>query len=113
MTVMTYIFGEEIRAYRLFFSALSNETRLAIIALLRRDGGKTVSEIVEELDFEQSRVSHGLKCLAFCGFVRHRREGRSRIYYLNEETLEPLLEIADRHLQLYADHLYKCEALKR
>ena len=76
-------------AYTLFFKALSNRTRMAIIDLLRK-GDRTVLEIVNELELEQSRVSHNLRCLTFCGFVKSRKEGKRRVYSLNRETVEPL-----------------------
>ena len=112
MTRMSYKNNEKLRAYELFFKALSNDTRITIIDLLRSED-KTVSEIVDTLGFEQSRVSHNLKCLTFCGFVTNRKEGKKRIYSLNMETIEPLLNIADRHIEIYADHLHKCEVLRR
>lgn len=112
MTKMSYKSLEKLRGYELFFKALSNETRIAIIDLLR-SGDKTVSEIVDALGFEQSRISHGLKCLTFCGFVTNRKEGKRRIYSLNKETIEPLLKIVDKHLEIYADHLRKCKVLRR
>ncbi len=104
---------ERIRSYVLFFKALSNSTRIAIIDLLRRGGDKTVSEIARELGFEQSRVSHALRCLTFCGFLTNRREGKNKIYSLNRETIEPLMEIADKHIEAYANHLRRCEVLRR
>jgi DNA-binding transcriptional ArsR family regulator len=103
---------DKLSSHLLFFKALSNETRLAIIDLLR-SGDKTVSEIVNELGFEQSRVSHNLQCLTFCGFIKNRRDGKKRIYSLNKETIEPLLNLVDKHVELYAKHLYKCKVLRR
>lgn len=103
---------ERFLAYALFFKALSNRTRMAIVDLLRK-GDRTVQEIVDELGFEQSRVSHNLRCLTFCGFVKNRKEGRNRVYSLNRETIEPLLELVDRHIGLYANHLYTCKVLRR
>jgi Bacterial regulatory protein, arsR family. len=52
-----------------------------------RNGPKSVSEIVKETSFEQSRVSHNLKCLMDCGFVERRRNGKYIIYSLNKDTI--------------------------
>ena len=54
--------------YKLFFKAFSNRTRFEIIKLLRK-GSFSVGEITKKTSFEQSRVSHNLKCLEACGFV--------------------------------------------
>ncbi len=112
MTAISCLKGDEIMAYTLFFEALSNYTRMAIIHALRR-GDKTVSELSRELGFEQSRVSHGLRCLTFCGFVSSRRDGRNRVYSLNRGTVEPILRAAEVHIGRHAQHLLICESLRR
>ena len=114
MTILSYdAQGESLlRAYGFFFKALANETRLAIIEELL-NGDLSVSELVDRLGMEQSRVSHNLRCLAYCGFVFSRREGKKVIYTLNRETVLPLLKIAERHVRVYASHLLTCEVLRR
>lgn len=98
-------------SYILFFKALSNKTRLEIIELLR-EAPRNVTEMCKELGFEQSRVSHNLACLSNCGFVTVEQEGRNKVYSLNRETIVPLLEIIDRHVQRYGKNLEGCEVLK-
>ncbi|MDT7864709.1 MAG: metalloregulator ArsR/SmtB family transcription factor [Thermoproteota archaeon] len=99
------------KAYKLFFKAISNPTRLKIINVLR-NGPKTVTEIVNETGFEQSRVSHNLKCLLDCGFIENKRKGKYVIYSLNKDTILPLLDLMDKHISLYAEYLIKCNILK-
>jgi len=41
------------------------------------------------------------------------RDGKSRIYSVNQETVPALLKIVDRHLNKYASNLYTCERLER
>ncbi|MFQ5759210.1 MAG: ArsR/SmtB family transcription factor, partial [Candidatus Bathyarchaeia archaeon] len=84
----------------------------AIINLLRK-GPKSVTEISEELGFEQSRVSHNLTCLAFCGFVMSNRNGKNKVYSLNTDTIQPLLSLVDSHIEKYARNLRECKVLKR
>jgi len=100
------------RPYSLFFKALSNKSRIAIINSLRK-GPKSVTEMCQELGFEQSRVSHNLACLAFCGFVIGKRNGKNKVYSLNAETIRPLLILVDTHIQKYARNLIECKVLKR
>jgi ArsR family transcriptional regulator len=98
-------------SYKLFFKALANKTRFEIVRVLRR-GPKSVKDLVKATGFEQSRISHNLKCLVGCGFVENNRDGRQVIYSLNEETIKPLLELIDKHIRKYEKHLRKCGIIK-
>jgi hypothetical protein len=62
-----------------FFRALGDPTRLRLLELLLQEE-KSVSECVAEVGLAQSRVSTHLGCLADCGFVQARREGRYAYY---------------------------------
>lgn len=99
-------------SYKLFFKAFSNKTRFQLINLLRKKP-MNVSELIKATGFEQTRISHNLKCLIECGFVTNRREGKTRIYSLNKETIEPLLNIVDKHIGKYIDYLVVCGILKK
>lgn len=97
--------------YKLFFKAISNETRFQIIQLLR-EGPINVNEISRKLKFEQSRVSHNLKCLENCGFVLFKRQGKYKVYLLDKEFIIPILENMDKHLERYNERLSVCGVLK-
>jgi ArsR family transcriptional regulator len=101
---------KDFNLHKLFLRALSNETRLLVLETLRTEA-KCVSEISEDLGFEQSRVSHSLKCLCNCGFVEVERQGKKRIYRINKETIVPLFETIDRHVAKYGQGLVTCETL--
>ncbi len=98
------------QAYELFMRAFSNRTRFAIISELRA-GPKSVGELCESLSLEQSLVSHNLKCLLDCGFVTVEREGKNRIYELENETIAPLLGLIDKHVARYRAHLIACKII--
>lgn len=84
MTVATHSRTE--RAIELFH-ALSDETRLEIIELLRR-GERCVCELTDTLDAAQSRLSFHLRVLKDAGIVRDRRDGRWIYYELDPEAFE-------------------------
>lgn len=63
------------------FHALSDETRLGILEMLR-GGERCVCDLQEELDAAQSRLSFHLKVLKEAGLVTDRREGRWAYYTL-------------------------------
>ena len=68
------------------FHALSDETRLGIIDMLR-DGERCVCDLQGELDAAQSRLSFHLKVLRDAGIVTDRKEGRWSYYTIVPEAL--------------------------
>lgn len=97
-------------SYKLFFKAFSNKTRFEIIKLLKK-GSKSVTEISKNLGYEQSRISHNLKCLENCGFVNSKRNGKNKIYSLDEKHIIPILNEIDRHIKKYRKRLECCEVI--
>ncbi len=102
----------DLTAVSLLFKAFSNESRVSILNLLRT-GPKNVGEISEALRLEQTAVSHNLKCLTFCGLVTSDRLGKTIEYTLNQETVEPIFRLVDRHVSKYAANLRTCRTLER
>lgn len=88
------------KPYKVFFRTLANVHRLKIINLLRQ-GDKTVTEICKALNFNQTTVSHNLARLKTCQFVFVKKNGKERIYSLNEKTIKPLMDIIDQHTENY------------
>src|SRR6476646_5288227 len=71
------------------FHALSDETRLEIIGLLRK-GERCVCELTDSLDAAQSRLSFHLRVLRDAGIVRDRKDGRWVHYELEPEAFEEI-----------------------
>ena len=69
------------------FHALSDQTRLQIIELLRK-GERCVCELTDSLDAAQSRLSFHLRVLRDAGIVRDRKDGRWVYYELDAEAFE-------------------------
>lgn len=72
------------RAARLFH-ALSDETRLGILEMLR-NGERCVCDLQADLDAAQSRLSFHLRVLKDAGLVTDRKEGRWSYYTLMPEA---------------------------
>lgn len=68
------------------FQALSDETRLAVLEMLR-DGERCVCDLQEALGAAQSRLSFHLRVLKEAGLVTDRKEGRWSYYTLVPDTL--------------------------
>ena len=71
------------------FHALSDETRLEIIELLRK-GERCVCELTDTLDAAQSRLSFHLRVLRDAGIVRDRKDGRWVHYELDPDAFEEI-----------------------
>lgn len=69
------------------FHALSDPTRLAILARLR-DGERCVCDLQDLLDAAQSRLSFHLRVLKDAGVVVDRKEGRWSYYALDPAALD-------------------------
>ncbi|HEX9219555.1 MAG TPA: metalloregulator ArsR/SmtB family transcription factor [Gemmatimonadaceae bacterium] len=86
MTAATHSRTE--RAIELFH-ALSDETRLEIVELLRK-GERCVCELTDTLDAAQSRLSFHLRVLKDAGIVRDRKDGRWVHYELDPDAFEEI-----------------------
>lgn len=81
----------DLSALTIRFHALSDETRLRIIDLLR-GGERCVCELQDALDAAQSRLSFHLKVLKDAKLVTDRREGRWAYYALDADAFAQLEE---------------------
>jgi len=70
----------------------SNKTRLQILECLS-EGEKTVTEIVEIVQGNQSNISQHLACLKGCGLIQKRTQGKYGYYSLRNETVRDLLRL--------------------
>ena len=75
------------------FHALSDETRVALVAMLR-DGERCVCELQDALDSAQSRLSFHLRVLKDAGVVTDRKEGRWSYYSIAPGALDEVHDFA-------------------
>lgn len=76
-----------------FFRALGDPTRLRLLEFLLHDE-HTVGECVAHVGLAQGRVSTHLACLADCGYVAARRDGRRTIYRVADPRVAQLVMLA-------------------
>jgi ArsR family transcriptional regulator len=74
------------------FHALSDETRLAVLDMLR-EGERCVCDLQGALDAAQSRLSFHLRVLRDAGLVSDRKEGRWSYYRLNHDVLAEVHDV--------------------
>jgi len=90
-----------------FFVNLANPTRLAVLEQLMKQP-MSVTELAEALGQEQSMISHNLKPLLECNFVYTKRNGKKRIYSVNEETVGALFKAVEIHAEKFCPTGGKC-----
>ncbi len=95
------------------FNGFANSTRLSILLLLVQRGEMKVGELVDELGAPQPRVSDHLRCLAWCGYVLVRREGRNAYYSVTDERVMQMLELGEELLQDNLEHLEACDDIDK
>lgn len=76
-----------------FFRALGDPSRLRLLEFVLHEE-KSVSECVEHIGLAQGRVSSHLACLADCGFVEVRRDGRFTRYRVADPRVAELVLLA-------------------
>jgi ArsR family transcriptional regulator len=86
---MTAVSAPSISRAARAFHALSDETRLRILARLRA-GERCVCDLMAELHVAQSRLSFHLKTLKEAGLVVDRREGRWSYYAIAPDARDDL-----------------------
>ncbi len=93
MAVRTKHTEEQVDRFAEMFSALGTGPRLRIMRLLlsAHPDGMVVGEIIEELGFTASTLSHHLEKLKNVGLTRVQRESTFLRYSANADALEQLL----------------------
>ena len=94
------------------FNGFANSTRLSILLLLAQRGEMRVGELVRELGAPQPRVSDHLRCLAWCGYVEVRREGRNAYYSVADDRVLEILRLGEAMLRDNFEHVESCEAIR-
>jgi DNA-binding transcriptional ArsR family regulator len=101
--------SEEMCLLARFFNGFANSTRLSILLLLAQRGEMKVGELVDELGAPQPRVSDHLRCLAWCGYVEVRREGRNAHYSVADERVLEVLKLGESLLRDNLEHVQACD----
>lgn len=80
------------------FKIFGDSTRIKILYDLFR-GEKSVGEIAEDLEMNQSAISHQLKILKTSKLVASRREGKAMIYSLADDHVKTIIAMGKEHIE--------------
>ena len=79
-------------------SALADDTRLRILALLAQNEEMCAQDFINELDLSQSGASRHLRQLTASGFITERRRDIAKCYSLNPDRIEDTMQTLQRFL---------------
>lgn len=80
------------------FKVFGDSTRIRILYDLI-NGEKNVTEICEDLEMNQSAISHQLKLLKSSKLINSRREGKQMIYFLADDHVKTIIAMGKEHIE--------------
>ncbi len=80
------------------FKVFGDSTRIRILADLFQ-GEKNVTEICDDLEMNQSAVSHQLRILKVSKLIKARREGKAMIYSLADDHVKTIMAMGIEHIE--------------
>ena len=80
------------------FKVFGDSTRI-IILLLLQEKEANVNEIANELNMNQSAISHQLKNLKQSKLIKNRREGQTIYYSLDDDHVYKIIEMGLAHVE--------------
>lgn len=86
-----------------FFKVFGDSSRLKMLHLLL-NGEMCVTDIAENLNMTQSAVSHQLRVLRQSALVKHRKEGKTVYYSLDDSHVENVLLQGISHIMHKKGH---------
>ena len=78
------------------FKVFGDSTRLRVMVTIS-DSERSVTEIAESLNMEQSTISHQLRVLRQNKLVRVRRDGKQMYYSLDDDHVKKIIEMGMDH----------------
>ncbi len=80
------------------FKIFGDSTRIEILFDLFQ-GEKNVTEICDDLEMNQSAVSHQLKILKVSKLITSRRDGKAVYYRLADEHVKTIIAMGKEHIE--------------
>lgn len=77
------------------FAALSDETRLTLIAELSSGERRSITQLTEQSSLTRQAITKHLRVLEEAGIVHSRRSGRQSLYQLDPEPLREANEFLE------------------
>lgn len=91
-----------------FLHGFSHKTRIQILESIKEEE-KTVSQIVNDLNGNQSNISQHLACLKGCGLIVGKQDGKYVYYRVRNQLVRDLLTMFDVVLEDIQNDIACCE----
>jgi ArsR family transcriptional regulator, cadmium/lead-responsive transcriptional repressor len=91
-----------------FLQGFAHKIRIQILECMKEEE-KTVSQIVNDLNGNQSNISQHLACLKGCGLIVGRQEGKYVFYRLSNQKVRDLLTMFDVVLEEVQNDVACCK----
>ncbi|ASN05643.1 ArsR/SmtB family transcription factor [Virgibacillus necropolis] len=91
-----------------FLHGFSHKTRIQILECIK-EKERTVSQIVDDLEGNQSNISQHLACLKGCGLIVGRQDGKYVYYRVRNQLVRDLLTTFDVVLEDVQNDVNCCE----
>lgn len=88
------------------FKLLSSSLRIEIILALQKKE-MSVTELSKAVGEERSKVSHALRALKDCSFVKSRKQGREQVYCLTKSVLNDV-KVKGNIFEVIKEHTKHC-----
>lgn len=89
---------EELLGLADLFKMFADSTRIKILYDLF-DGEKNVTEICDDIEMNQSAVSHQLKALKTAKLIKSRRDGKAIYYSLDDNHVNTIIAMGIEHIE--------------
>ncbi len=76
--------------------AISDESRLKILEILRKNGPMIGKDLAKSLNIANSTLSHHIEQLSLAGFLNEERVKNSKYYSINSNSLDALVEYLNK-----------------
>lgn len=91
-----------------FLHGFSHKTRIQILECIK-ENEKTVSQIVDDINGNQSNISQHLACLKGCGLIVGRQDGKYVYYRVRNQLVRDLLTTFDVVLEDVQNDVTSCK----
>lgn len=85
-----------------FFKVFSDSTRVRVLYALM-DSEFCVNELADELNMNQSAVSHQLRVLRDSRMINARRSGKQMLYSMADNHVKTLIQEGEKYLMLQGE----------
>ena len=90
--MMTMVDAQQLKKVAFILKTVAHPTRLGIVQLLANHEELPVKAICDELNTEQSLMSHHLSNLKLKGILSSRRQGKQILYTLKQKEILKIFE---------------------